>query len=352
MNRWNSSSVPLWTQSSLIAIFESVRILTCILSILGLCGNLAIIVIIAKTSFRHVSYGLLIIIIALFDSVRLISGIYRYLLFANIIRMNIFNYMIYLALDRYPIFIVNWCKVREEERMTKIISEKKTDVSLYSQVFMSFERILTIRYWEHHTHLDWRSKHKRKQYDRFILMILLLLFFAFLIEHPMYLYQHYRSVHINYQYLIIENEFNENYFYLSYFHFNEELFQIISDLVFHRTLPIISILILNYFLFREMKKLPLSLQIKVKESIGILLFLTALSILMIPRAFLAFYYNSTLEQERTANLYQIFSLFYICLAFEYFNHAITGYTCFLSSALLRSELKNLIWNRFISHHFH
>ena len=100
-------------QSSLILVFEIIRYLTSFVSVLGLCGNIALIVIIAKTSFRHVSYGLLIIIIALFDSLRLISGIYYYLLFANVIRINLFNQMIFLSLDRYPVFVVNWCKVSD-----------------------------------------------------------------------------------------------------------------------------------------------------------------------------------------------------------------------------------------------
>lgn len=104
-----------FTKSSLIIIFEIIRYLTSFVSVLGLIGNIALVFIIAKTSFRHVSYGLLIIIISIFDSLRLISGIYYYLLFSNVIEMNLFNQMIYLMLDRYPVFVVNWCKVKAKK---------------------------------------------------------------------------------------------------------------------------------------------------------------------------------------------------------------------------------------------
>ena len=214
---------------------------------------------------------------------------------------------------------------------------------------MSIERLLTVRYWEHHTHLDWRSKHKQKQYRQLTIILLFLFLIGFLIQHPNYLNERYQTVEINYEYLMIENKINENYSYFSY-HYNEQLFQLISNLLFDTTLPILSILITNFFLFREIKKLPLSLQIKVKESIGILIFLTIFSITMIPRVFLAFYFHSALQHQSKENFYQILSLFYICLGLEYLNHGITGLACFLSSTLLRSELKNLIWNKFIAHH--
>ena len=96
----------------LLTIFETVRIGTSICSVLGLLGNIALICVIATTSFRHVSYGLLIVIIALFDSIRLLSAIYYYCLFADIIPMTSVTETIYVAIDRYPIFVVNWCKVR------------------------------------------------------------------------------------------------------------------------------------------------------------------------------------------------------------------------------------------------
>jgi hypothetical protein len=69
--------------SPLLIVFESIRIISsiCIL------GNIALIYVIANTSFRHVSYGSLIITIAFFDSIRLIGSIFYYLLFANIIPM-------------------------------------------------------------------------------------------------------------------------------------------------------------------------------------------------------------------------------------------------------------------------
>lgn len=101
----------LSSRRSLLIIFETVRIITSISSVLGVLGNIVLICVISKTSFRHVSYGLLIVIIALFDSIRLLSAIYYYLLFANVIKINSFTETIYILSDRYPIFVVNWCKV-------------------------------------------------------------------------------------------------------------------------------------------------------------------------------------------------------------------------------------------------
>ena len=105
---------------SLLIVFESVRTITSICSVLGLLGNFSLIYVIANTSFRHVSYGSLIIIVALFDSIRLFAAIFYYLLFANIIPINLFTGRIYLAIDRYPVFVINWCKVRLSFFLQKI----------------------------------------------------------------------------------------------------------------------------------------------------------------------------------------------------------------------------------------
>ncbi|CAF1113275.1 unnamed protein product [Rotaria sordida] len=312
---------------SLLIVFESVRILTCICAVLGVLTNLALVGIIAKTSFRHVSYGLLIIIIALFDSIRLLSAIYYYLLFANVVQISAITETIYLATNRYPIFVVNWCKV-----------------------LMAIERLLTVRYWEHHTHLDWRSKHKRKQYRRFAYAIIFVLFAGLLSQHPNYLYKRYQSVRINYNRLMIVNKHNENFYY-GYHRFNSNLFGIMSYLILDIALPILSVLIVNILLLREIRKLPSSLQIKVKESIAILFFLSFLSMTIIPRALIG-YYNYYSSNKDYIVLTRVVIFYYVCLGLEYFNHGITGCACFLSSALLRSELKNMIWTKYMAANVH
>jgi hypothetical protein len=97
---------------SLLIVFEIVRLSSSIFSVLGILGNVSVIYVITNTSFRHVSYGLLIITIAFFDSIRLLSAIYYYLLFSNIISINLLRGIIYIGIDRYPIFVINWCKVK------------------------------------------------------------------------------------------------------------------------------------------------------------------------------------------------------------------------------------------------
>ncbi|CAF1258819.1 unnamed protein product [Adineta ricciae] len=312
---------------NLLTIFETIRILSSICCVLGILGNLALIYIIFKTSFRHVSYGLLIGTVAFFDCIRLFSSIFYYFLFANVVPLNLFTKFIYIATDRYPIFVVNWCKV-----------------------LMAIERLLTVRYWEHHTHLDWRSKHKRKQHRQFIILIVFILISALVSQYPYYFTQRYKSIEINYNYFMVVMKTNEKYLF-GFIRFHENLFRIISLLILDTSLPIASILLVNILLLREIRRLPLSLQVKVKESIGILLFLTILSIAILPRAFLTFYI--CLKFDRNELFHKNYSiLFYICLGFEYFNHAITGYACFLQSALLRSELKNMIWTRYIAPQMH
>ncbi|CAF0950441.1 unnamed protein product [Adineta steineri] len=312
---------------SLLIIFETVRISSAICSVLGVLANLALIYVIANTSFRHVSYGLLIATIAFFDSIRLLSSIFYYLIFANVIPRNFITKIIYVVIDRYPIFVVNWCKV-----------------------LMSIERLLTVRYWEHHTHLDWRSKHKRKQHRQFTYAIIFILISGFISQHPNFFSQRYEFIDINYQRLMFVIKQNPNFKY-GYYKFNNTLFTIISYLILDTTMPVFSVLFVNILLLKEIRRLPLSLQVKVKESIGILFFLTGLSIAILPRAFIALYGHYVLDDDYTL-LKKLSISFYICLGFEYFNHAITGYTCFLQSALLRSELKNMIWTRYIVHHLH
>lgn len=107
----NTSEKQFNVGSSLLIAFETVRTLSSICSVLGILGNIALIYVISNTSFRHVSYGLLIITIAFFDSIRLLSSIFYYLLFANIIPINLTTVTIYIAIDRYPVYVVNWCKV-------------------------------------------------------------------------------------------------------------------------------------------------------------------------------------------------------------------------------------------------
>ncbi|CAF3712549.1 unnamed protein product [Rotaria sp. Silwood1] len=176
---------------------------------------------------------------------------------------------------------------------------------------MAIERLLTVRYWEHHTHLDWRSKHKRNQYRRFAYAIIFVLFAGLLSQHPNYLYKRYQSVRINYNRLMIVNKQNENFFY-GYHRFNSSLFGIISYLILDTAMPILSVVIVNIFLLREIRKLPVSLQIKVKESIGILFFLSLLSITIIPRALIG-YYNYYSSNKDYIVLKHVVIFYYICL---------------------------------------
>jgi hypothetical protein len=80
-SRFLSNDQQLSPSYSLLIVFESVRTISSICSVLGILGNIALIYVIANTSFRHVSYGSLIITVAFFDNIRLIGSIFYYLLF-------------------------------------------------------------------------------------------------------------------------------------------------------------------------------------------------------------------------------------------------------------------------------
>jgi hypothetical protein len=112
LNKTFSNDPQISPSHSLLIVFESVRTISSICSVLGVLGNIALIYVITNTSFRHVSYGSLIMTVAFFFSIRLIAAVFYYLLFANIIPINLLTGRIYLAIDRYPVFVVNWCKVR------------------------------------------------------------------------------------------------------------------------------------------------------------------------------------------------------------------------------------------------
>jgi len=174
---------------------------------------------------------------------------------------------------------------------------------------MSIERLLTVRYWQRHTQLDWRSKHKRRQHRQLSYSIIFILIAGLLSQHPNFVRQRYESIDINYKYLMFVVKRNRNLVY-GYSKFDDIIFTIISYLILDTTMPVLSVLFINILLLREIRKLPLSLQVKVKESIGILFFLTALSIAILPRPFLAFYYSYSLNN----NYYlfqQIIIFFYI-----------------------------------------
>ena len=176
---------------------------------------------------------------------------------------------------------------------------------------MAIERLVTVRYWERHTQTDWRSKRKRILHRRFTYATVFIFLAGLISQHPNILIQRYKSIHINYKRLMMIMKPNEKCFY-GYHQFNSSLFDIISFLILDTTMPIVFILILNIFLLREIKKLPLSLQIKVKESIGILFFLTFLSSAIIPRAFIVFYKYHSFDNEHFLFKNLLIS-FYICL---------------------------------------
>ncbi|CAF1203768.1 unnamed protein product [Rotaria sordida] len=314
-NRFNCSINP--TVAVLIS-FHIGRILSILCIIFGIIGNLALILIIFRSSFYYFSYGLILLFISTFDIIRLISTIFYYLIQANIISLNLITLTIYITLYRYPKIITNWLKV-----------------------FLAIERFIAVKYWVAHRYNINSNNSKRihRTRQRKILLLILILFLCCLIsQHPNLISSRYISTRICLTRLLIISTPNP-YFYYGNYVFNGFLYSLISYIILDDVLPIMTLIIFNTILLYELRRLPALTSKKLAESIFILFFLTIFSIFILPRSFLVIinlyvdqkYFNDTIMSV----------VFHTCQGLEMFNHVITGYACFLSCRHLR---KNLIQN--------
>ena len=234
----------------------------------GILGNSALVFTIYRSSYSRFPYGLLLLFIALFDIIRLISTIFYYLIQAYIIPFNLATLTVYIALYRYPKNVTNWLKV-----------------------FLAFERILAIKYWtenRYNVNSINQTKTQRAKQTRILSLIFLLLICSLISQHPNLIPYRFISPRIDPRRLLLVVTPNPKFYYGQYV-FNGTLFTIISYIIIDDGLPITALIILNTILLCKLRHLPLIASEKIAASIWILFFLTIFSIFVIPHSFLALF---------------------------------------------------------------
>ena len=272
----NASIEPI---QAIVVAFYVGRVISILSIVLGIPGNVALIVIICRSSFYRFSNGLLLLCIATFDIVRLASTIFYYLIFANIIPLNTINLTIYVAWFRYPKNVTNWLKV-----------------------FLAIERLVAVSHAMIHRY-NIRSKtttaEQRGRQRRILLLILLLLVCSFISQHLNFIPDRFISPSVDPIRFVLLAVPNPNFRY-GPIAFNAIAYAIVSSVLLDDVLPVTALIILNSILLYRLRQLPLSISGKLVESIWILFFLTLFSIFVTPRShvLLARYLcRSTLRQS-------------------------------------------------------
>lgn len=267
-NYINSTNITLTPTQAVLIAFQIGRIISILCIIFGILGNLAIIITIYRSSFCYFPYGLLLIFLATFDIIRLLSTIYYYLIQANLVILTLKTLTLYVVFYRIPKFVTNWLKV-----------------------ILAIERLLAVKYWINHRY-NIRSNNAKlnnfKQQKKTFLFILLLIISCCISQHPNFLSNRFISTYIDPTRLFIVNIVNKNFYYGKIL-FNGVLFTIISYIILDDLAPIIILMILNTLLLHELKNLPPLTSKKLSESILILCFLTFFSIFVVPRSFIVFF---------------------------------------------------------------
>ncbi|CAF1028655.1 unnamed protein product [Didymodactylos carnosus] len=253
------------SSESVLIFFQIGRIFTFLCTIFGLFGNISLIFVLYHTaSSRRVTYELLIICITVFNSIRLLSAIYYYVIHANFIPLNYKTHAIYIIISRYSHFVANWLKV-----------------------LVAIERFVTIKYWVVSRH-QYRKLNQQKK-RRIIILIFIILVCGLLNHHPNFIHGRFISVNIDPRRLLIVPKVNLNFYYGENI-FNGALFTIISYTFIDDAIPISILFISNGCLLYSLHHLPSITRQKINESIWILTFLTFFSIFLIPRSILVLFH--------------------------------------------------------------
>jgi hypothetical protein len=248
--------------------FHIGQVISTICILFGILGNSALILAIYRSSYSRFPYGLLLLFIAVFDIIRLISAALYYLIQAYIIPFNLATLTVYITLYRYPKNVTNWLKV-----------------------FLAFERIIAIKYWtanRYNVNSINQTTNQRAKQTRTLSLIYLLLICSLISQHPNLIPYRYISPRIDPSRLLLVVTPNPNFYYGQHV-FNGVLFTIISYIILDDVLPIIALIILNAILLFKLRHLPLITREKISGSIWILFFLTLFSIFVVPHSFLVLF---------------------------------------------------------------
>ncbi|CAF0790038.1 unnamed protein product [Didymodactylos carnosus] len=295
------------TKSVLIA-FEIGRILTFLCCIFGIFGNSAVIIVIFSSSFCHLAYGILIIFIAIFDILRLLSSVYYYLIHAHIITLNLSTITLYISCYRYTKIVTNWLKL-----------------------ILAIERVFAIRYWSQHR-LNGIKTAGIKQRKILVLVIVLVLILGLVSQHPNFIPFRFISTEIDSERLTIVNKINLNFYYGNQV-FDAKLFAIISYILLDDVIPILMLFIFNFVLLYVLKHLPPRTSNKIRESVWILTFLTIFSVFLIPRSFIVVF--NLYADPKYVDDTRLAVIFHTVSGLEMMNHTITALRMVKSSTLLK-----------------
>jgi hypothetical protein len=284
----NGSDILVTTTAVHIAFYiGEVISISCI--IFGILGNTGLIVAIYRSSFYRFPFGLLLLFIAIFDIVRLISAAIYYLIQAYIIPLNVATMTAYVVLYRYPKNVTNWLKVFLA--VERIIAIKNAIANRYNVNSMNSTKIE-------------RSKQKRMLY-----LICLLLICSLISQHPNFIPNRYLSPLIDPNRLLFIFTPNPNFYYGRNV-YNSFLFTIISYIILDDAMPIVTLIIFNTILLYKLQHLPLITREKIAASIWILFFLTIFAIFVAPHSFIIFF-NLYVDREKVNDTI-IGIVFHIC----------------------------------------
>jgi len=264
MNNSNNSDVLLHPTQAVYIAFHIGQVISIICIIFGIPGNLALIFAIYRSTFYRFPFGLLLLFIAIFDIIRLLSTAFYYLIQAHIIPLNVTTVVIYIVFYRYPKNVTNWLKV-----------------------LLAIERLIAIKYWianRYNVNSINSTNIQRTKQKRTLYLICILLICTLISQHTNFIPNRYISTYIDPTSLFIIVTPNPNFHY----GYNGILYTIISYIILDDLLPITTLIILNTILLYKLRHLPLITSEKLAASIWILFLLTIFSIFVIPRSFIVF----------------------------------------------------------------
>ncbi|CAF1066986.1 unnamed protein product [Adineta ricciae] len=220
VNTTSAASILRPTETILIG-FHLGEVISIVCIVLGTAGNTALLLAIYHSSFCRFPYGLLLILIAVFDIVRLFSVIIYYLLQADIIPINTVISTVYIVFYRYGKIVTNWLKV-----------------------ILAIERLITVKYWSvnrYNVHSKKMTIDQRLKQRRLIFLILLLLICALISQHVNFIPSRYIKSYIDPVRLFLINVPNPHFYYGPHV-YNPVLLMIISYILIDDVLPVTALL--------------------------------------------------------------------------------------------------------------
>ena len=242
--------------------FQLGRLLCILCIIFGIIGNTALVFVVIRSSFHRLSHGVLLLFIALLDIVRLLSTTFYYLLFEDLIPLNLATMTMYIVSYRYPKNVTNWLKV-----------------------VLAIDRIVTVKFWLSHPRNIHSKKINTRQRRRILRSIGILLICSLISQHPNFLSDRFVSPQFDRTRFLLTATINPTFHYGGLV-YDGTLYTIVSYILLDDLLPVAIMILLNMYLLYQLRRLPVMTSRKLGESIWILFCLTIFSVFVAPRSFI------------------------------------------------------------------